>query len=141
MTVLVQTEMAERITAAPGGKEWGGLSAKLALRYERSRGRSVGPQIFWPRPRVESRVVRLSRRAEPLDPEVGAAYDGLVSGLFQGRRKTLRKALIQAGFERERVDRVLEGYPGWRERRPEELGPPELLSLAASLGSAGRDIP
>ncbi len=140
MTVLVQAEMAERIVAEPGTKAWGGLSAKLALLYHRSRGRGVGSQLFWPRPRVQSSVVRLTLREAWIPEARLGAYDRVVSLVFQSRRKTLRNALIHAGWDRERVSQVLHRTP-WAERRPEDLEPAELLFLAESLGRPPADIP
>jgi 16S rRNA (adenine1518-N6/adenine1519-N6)-dimethyltransferase len=141
MTVLVQAEMADRLVAEPGTKAWGSLSAKLALVYLRSRGRGVGPQLFWPRPRVQSSVVRMTLRPAELAPAALAAYDRLVSGIFQSRRKTLRNALIQAGWAKAGVDRTLAELPGWKDRRPEDLGPQDLLFLVGALEPRAPDIP
>ncbi|MFT5288971.1 MAG: 16S rRNA (adenine1518-N6/adenine1519-N6)-dimethyltransferase [Planctomycetota bacterium] len=91
ITVLVQREVAERIAAKPGTRQHGPLGLKLAPLYTASLVRSVPAGLFWPQPRVESSVLRLERRAE--DPGSLVAYDRLVDGLFQRRRKTLRAAL------------------------------------------------
>lgn len=134
MTVLVQAEVADRIAASPGGPSWGALPARLALRYRRRLGREVGAQLFWPRPRVASRVARLD-----LDPVPGLsagdleAYDRLVEGLFQRRRKQLLSAL--AGFldDREAATGAIARTELDPRMRPEELDPALLLRLARTL--------
>ena len=131
MTVLVQEEVAARIAARPGEREWGALSAHLGLVYQTRAGRAVGAQLFWPRPRVASRVAHLAYH--PLDGlavEEHSAFDGLVDGLFQHRRKQL--LTILAGLLRDHAS-----ARGMVERagldpcsRPETLAPEELLALA-----------
>lgn len=138
MTVLVQEEMAARVAARPGEDAWGTLSARLALRYRCRAGRPVGSQLFWPRPRVASRVVHLD-----LDPSGGPPsadlepYDRVVELLFQQRRKQL--AGVLAGPLRGRAEALaLLGALGIDPRgRPEDLGPPQLLAL--SRASPWRD--
>ena len=140
MTVLVQRELADRVAARPGSPAHGTLGLKLGPLYEASIPRTVPAGLFWPRPRVESAVLRLARRegAPPAfrDAEHAARFDRLVDGLFQRRRKTLRKAL---GAHLDDVDRAAEALeaaaldPGGR---AETLSWPELLRLEAIL--AGR---
>jgi 16S rRNA (adenine1518-N6/adenine1519-N6)-dimethyltransferase len=130
MTVLVQDEVAERLAARPGSAAWGALPARLGLLYEARAGRALGPQLFWPRPRVASRVVELSfRPLEGLAPGETAAFDQLVEVLFQQRRKQLLTLLAdQLGDRRRAEDWVREAGLAPR-ARPETLGIAELLSL------------
>jgi 16S rRNA (adenine1518-N6/adenine1519-N6)-dimethyltransferase len=144
LTVLVQEEVARRIAARPGEAEWGALSARLALSYRARAGRSVGPQLFWPRPRVGSRVAQLT--FQPLDapggPELGAAdvrhYDALLDELFQHRRKQLAAALAEPMGGRARALALLEGAGLDPRSRAEGLPPAELLALARSPGWRSR---
>lgn len=133
MTVLVQREVAERLAARPGRKAWGGLTARLALSYQARRLRDVGAQLFWPRPRVESAVVRLELLPEiELRPSEVEAYDRLVELLFGQRRKTLR-AILRTQVDPERLAGIL-GAVGVEPRaRPEELGARRLLALVRAL--------
>lgn len=139
MTVLVQAEVAERIAASPGGSSWGALPARLALRYRRGLGREVGAQLFWPRPRVASRVARLD-----LDPVPGltavdlGAYDRLVEGLFQRRRKQLLSALTGVLGSREAAAGAIARTDLDPRMRPEELDPALLLGLARNLETSVR---
>ena len=133
LSVLVQEEVARRVAARPGESEWGALTARLALLYEARPGRSVGPQLFWPRPRVASRVVHLERTADPSpEPEVVGAFDALVDELFRHRRKQLLPLL--AGFvgDREVALGLLQTVGIDPRARPETLGAPELLALCRS---------
>ena len=139
MTVLVQREVAERLAARPGQRAWGALSAKLALAYRARLGRAVGAQLFWPRPRVRSAVVRLEARpGRALDAETLAAYDRLVEGLFQRRRKTLRTALAGVVGSRERAEGALAEAGIEPGLRPGSLDPEGLLDLAQAVSSAGK---
>ncbi len=133
MTALVQREVAEKVAARPGDSSWGALSARLALAYERRAGRTVGPALFWPRPRVESRVVKLTAvdGGRP-GPEEVAAYDALVEGLFQRRRKTLLASLAALLGDREEAAAALADAGIAPSSRPQELAPAELVRLAAT---------
>jgi 16S rRNA (adenine1518-N6/adenine1519-N6)-dimethyltransferase len=111
---LVQREVAERLAAEPGGKEWGILSVLLQREADVSIERIVPPGAFLPPPKVESAVVCALFRPPP-DPVVDPArFRRLVKAGFAQRRKTLGNAL-----------------------RAARLAPPE--ALAAALTGAGID--
>jgi 16S rRNA (adenine1518-N6/adenine1519-N6)-dimethyltransferase len=94
--VMVQREVGERLAAVPGSKAYGAVSVHVAYH---SRARLVGrvpASVFVPRPRVESVLVRIERRAEvAVDPAVVSSTTlfELVRGGFAHRRKMLRGAL------------------------------------------------
>lgn len=90
--VMIQREVAERITASPGGKDYGPLSVILQAMCEVDIVGTLTPECFWPRPKVASAVVRLARRQTPMtdDPK---ALSGLLQTLFQKRRKQLGAVL------------------------------------------------
>lgn len=96
-TVMVQAEVADRMTAVPGTKQYGSYTVKLALRA-RSAGRfPVAPTCFLPPPRVDSAVLRLERLDEATAPQneiVRAAR--AADAAFAQRRKTLRNSLSSA---------------------------------------------
>jgi 16S rRNA (adenine1518-N6/adenine1519-N6)-dimethyltransferase len=141
MTVLVQEEVARRLAAQPGEGEWGALTARLALRYRARAGRAVGAQLFWPRPRVASRVVGLHLdSSEELGPEDLAAYDALVEALFQHRRKQLAGGLAEIVGRGPAL--ALVAAAGVEPRaRPESLTPAQLLLLARTPEWTRRAIP
>jgi 16S rRNA (adenine1518-N6/adenine1519-N6)-dimethyltransferase len=131
LTALVQTELAARIASDPGEPEWGALAARLRFRYQARLGRAVSSQLFWPKPRVGSRVVHLCHaplaglRNEELSP-----LDALVETLFQHRRKQLLGSLAEALSSRAAAERSLEDAHLDPRQRPEALQPSELLALA-----------
>lgn len=134
LTVLLQEEVARRLVARPSEPEWGGLTARLALLYRARSGRGVGAQLFWPRPRVGSRVVHLA--FEPLEG-VGAvgedelrSYDALVDALFQHRRKQLAAALAEPMGGRPNALALLREAGLDPLARGEGLPPAELLRLS-----------
>jgi len=131
MSVLVQEEVAERIASRPGEEAWGPLGARLALTYEAELGRRVGAQLFWPRPRVASRVVQLRRRVgpEPTAEEIGP-FDALVSRAFQQRRKQLAASLAGVLEGREALEAWLLAAGIQPSDRVEELSPTRLLALS-----------
>lgn len=134
MTVLVQREVADRIVAAPGTRDWGLLTLALQADYEARRVRDVPPQLFWPRPEVESSVVRLVRRGNPLPPVERRELLGLAARLFQRRRQSLGRVLGEL-WGREQAALALAGL-GWSAaRRGEQLTLEELTRLARAAPS------
>lgn len=93
--ILVQAEVADRLAAPPGGKAYGGPSAKLAWYARAERAGSVPRPVFWPVPNVDSGLVRLERTAPPALPAgVGRAdVFAVIDAAFAQRRKMLRSAL------------------------------------------------
>lgn len=94
-TVMVQKEVADRMAARPGTKNYGAYTVKLGL-YARMSGRfSVAPGNFLPAPRVESAMVRLDRRparddaGRPLDAATIASACTMADAAFASRRKTI----------------------------------------------------
>jgi 16S rRNA (adenine1518-N6/adenine1519-N6)-dimethyltransferase len=136
MTVLVQNEVADRLVARPGTRAWGGLTVRMRLRYRARAGRSVPAHLFWPRPRVESRVVHLERdRGVELMSEEEAGFDRLVEGLFRQRRKTVRASLGAIVGGRAPAEAALAEASIDPESRPEELEPRAFLALLRALPS------
>ena len=94
-TIMVQKEVADRMAAAVGTKNYGAYTVKLGL-YAEPVGRfAVGPGNFFPPPRVDSAVIRLNRRVPlmadgaPASPEVIAAAALMADAAFANRRKTI----------------------------------------------------
>ena len=96
--VMVQSEVADRLVAAPGSQIYGVPSAKLAWSAEAIRVGNVPPTVFWPVPNVDSGLVRITRRRPPhvdgRDPRVTRSQVfRVVDAAFASRRKMLRSAL------------------------------------------------
>ncbi|GJM20434.1 MAG: ribosomal RNA small subunit methyltransferase A [Planctomycetota bacterium] len=133
MVVLVQKEMAERLLAEPGGRQWGSLSVLRAVTMKGRTLRRVPPGAFWPAPKVDSAVIRLDRLSDLPSPE---ALDGLQRFLalaFHNRRKTLLNSVSEASGER--PGRVLErlGASNFQQKiRAEAANAVQLCALAHS---------
>lgn len=132
--LTVQREVAERLTAAPGGKTYGALT--LACRY-RADVRSVlaiPRHAFHPIPEVESALVRFdlldAPRVSVADPE---RLFEVVRAAFGVRRKTLRNALCRAGWPAPSVERALDGVGVDAMRRGETLTLEEFARLSDAL--------
>lgn len=136
MTVLVQKEVAERIVARPGSSDWGPLSVRLQRDHDVRTTRHVPPQLFWPRPQVESSVVHLERRPGTVDLRRGGAFDALVDAIFTRRRQALGRVLGEA-VGRERGTRVLAELGIDALRRGEELEIDALERMSAALAAGG----
>ena len=93
MLVMVQREAGERLAAGPGSGTYGIPSVKVALRATARLVGRVGPDVFLPRPRVESALVEVVRRSEPATSADPDRLVALVERAFNQRRKMLRRSL------------------------------------------------
>jgi 16S rRNA (adenine1518-N6/adenine1519-N6)-dimethyltransferase len=91
--VMVQAEVADRLAAKPGTKEYGIPSLKASWWAEVTGAGSVSRSIFWPVPGVDSKLVGFKRRATPGDEAMRRGVFQLVDAAFAQRRKMLRAAL------------------------------------------------
>jgi 16S rRNA (adenine1518-N6/adenine1519-N6)-dimethyltransferase len=132
LAFTVQKEVADRLRAAPGGDAYGPLSVIAQRLAKVELLRTLPPQAFWPAPKIESALVRMTRRADQPSPDA-AAFGRFVQKLFSFRRKTLRKALSQAGID---ADAALTKTGLDAQVRPEVLSGEHLAGLFAAAGSA-----
>ena len=111
VTVMVQAEVAERLAAEPGGKDYGVPSVKVRFFGRVRRCGMVSPTVFWPIPRVYSGVIRIDRYETspwPTDDAFRRQVFELVDIAFAQRRKTCRNAFLQwAGSGNESANRLL----------------------------------
>jgi 16S rRNA (adenine1518-N6/adenine1519-N6)-dimethyltransferase len=91
--VMVQAEVADRLTAPPGSRTYGVPSVKAAWYADVRRAGAVGRAVFWPAPNVDSGLVALTRRDPPATAAGRAEVFAVVDAAFAQRRKTLRAAL------------------------------------------------
>ena len=132
---LVQKEVAERTAASPGGREYGALSVGVQAACRVERLFSVGARAFAPPPKVDSAVLRLVPREQPLVAETDQpAFRRFVVGVFGFRRKQLLRALREhTGWPAERVQGLLERVGIDATVRPEVLDPPTFAALFAGI--------
>jgi 16S rRNA (adenine1518-N6/adenine1519-N6)-dimethyltransferase len=112
--VIVQAEVAERLAAEPGGKDYGASSTKVRFYGNVRRYGMVSPTVFWPIPRVHSGLVRIDRYETPeattwpTDAEFRDEVFKLIDIAFAQRRKTSRNAFAEwAGSGNESAERLL----------------------------------
>ena len=136
--VMLQEEMADRVTAGPGEAAYGPLAVAVWLRATAARRLRLPPGAFRPAPAVHSAVVALRFRPPARAPRNGARFDALVRSLFTQRRKQAGTALgpfaARYGLSGPEVFRRA-GLDA--RRRPRDLAPGELVALADALPSAG----
>jgi 16S rRNA (adenine1518-N6/adenine1519-N6)-dimethyltransferase len=138
--LLVQREVAERLAASPGSKDWGLLSVLLQQRGEVEIDRIVPRGAFHPPPRVDSAVVRIDlhgREPRSLDPR---RFRLLVKAGFGQRRKTLKNALETSRIApREAMSEALRLAGIDPVRRGETLSVEEWEALDRALGASAPD--
>ncbi len=104
MVVTIQYELGERMQAGPGSSHYGSLSVWLQSQCEVEMLRKLGPTVFWPRPQVNSAIMKITAdpvgRSEIVDRPFFQDY---VRRLFHQRRKFLRSVLV--GMYRKQVDK------------------------------------
>lgn len=133
-TLMLQKEVADRITAAVGSADYGVLALQVALLADVEQILTLPPGAFRPPPKVTSAVVRLCFRPPTVDVGDPAVFERLVRGVFLQRRKTLLNALrpVADAFGKEAgpvITRAeLDGT-----RRPQTLTLEEMARLARAL--------
>lgn len=134
---LVQAEVADRLAARPGTREWGALTAGVRLVASVERLFTVPAGAFRPPPRVRSALVRLVPLAEPLvaSGEEERRTRVVIQAGFQRRRQQLRRTLREAwGVDRGEAERLLAEAGIEPAARIEVLEPERLVALARALG-------
>ena len=135
-TLMVQREVAERIEASPGTRDYGVLAILVQRHAEVRRVLTLPPGAFRPVPQVHSAVIRLNFR-EPADPvRDEQVFEQMVRSIFTQRRKTLANALRSFAETRGKEARTVLAAGGVdHSRRPETLSLAELARLADLLTS------
>jgi 16S rRNA (adenine1518-N6/adenine1519-N6)-dimethyltransferase len=138
MVVTVQWEIAERLLARPGTKDYGALAVLVQSLTDVELVRQLPPAAFWPRPQVSSAIVLLrpdpDKRRHVGDPQ---RFRHFLRDLYVHRRKNLRGALVSmpgAKFEKADVDARLAGLGIEGTVRAEALGKEEHLRLCEVFG-------
>ncbi|CAN5796456.1 16S rRNA (adenine(1518)-N(6)/adenine(1519)-N(6))-dimethyltransferaseRsmA [soil metagenome] len=135
-TLMLQREVADRIAAAPGSKDFGVLSIFIQLHADVRRLLTLPPGAFRPAPKVHSAVVRLTFRPPAVEIADERQFEAMVRSMFTQRRKTLANALRPYADSRGR--HAVDGLAAARidpARRPETLQLEELSRLAAFFAS------
>jgi 16S rRNA (adenine1518-N6/adenine1519-N6)-dimethyltransferase len=130
--VMIQSEVVDRLAAAPGSREYGAPSAKLAWYAAARRVGPVPRTVFWPVPGVDSALLAVQRRPTPeASPATRAEVFALVDAAFAQRRKSLRAALAGWAGSAEAAERVLRAAGVDPGTRAERLGIADFTRIAA----------
>jgi 16S rRNA (adenine1518-N6/adenine1519-N6)-dimethyltransferase len=130
--VMVQAEVADRMTAGPGSRVYGVPSVKIAWYAAARRAGAVPRGVFWPVPNVDSALVAFTRREPPAAVVSRDAVFTVVDAAFAQRRKTLRAALAGWAGSAARAEQVLRAAGVDPQARGESLGIADFARIAES---------
>ncbi len=132
---MLQRDVAQRLLAGPGSRDYGSLAVLHRLTVTLERGMDLSPRCFFPVPRVRSTFVHMRPlRSCNLTREGLVELERLVRAAFSKRRKTLVNALRGSGFEAAEDALACAGFE--KSVRAEQLVPEDFLRLARALGRA-----
>lgn len=134
--VMVQKEVGERLVAAPGDEAYGTVSVRVAYRADARLVRRIPAEVFWPRPNVDSVLVRLVPHGPPVDVDPVALFS-VVDEAFAERRKTMANALRRLGLGLSDANRILSDRGVDPSTRAERLGLEDFARVTASLLAEG----
>jgi len=138
--IMVQAEVADRMSASPGSRTYGIPSVKLAWFAEVRKAGSVPRAVFWPVPRVDSGLVAFTRREPPAGPPRVEVF-AVVDAAFAQRRKTLRAALAPWAGSAAAAEQVLRRAGIDPALRGESLGVAEFARIAEAARPAPPGVP
>jgi len=137
MVITIQKELGQRMAAKPGRNHYGALSAWLQAQCRVKIVKSLPPMVFWPRPKVNSAVVRIlpvaERRRHMVDREF---FHDFVRRVFSQRRKFMRgviAGMYRKQLEKSDIDEVLAQLEISQQARAEETTVETLVALANHL--------
>ena len=134
--VMVQAEVAHRLAAGPGSKTYGIPSVKAAWYADMRLSGSVGRNVFWPMPNVESSLVAWTRREPPGDEALRLRTFAVADAAFAQRRKTMRAALSSLAGSGALAEQALVAAGISPQARGEMLTVEEFARLAGHLTPA-----
>ncbi len=143
MTATIQKELADRITATPSTKDYSALSVWIQSQCTAEIVRVMPPSVFWPVPKVNSAIIRLTvdaeRRSRIADLEY---FHQITKALFLHRRKFLRANLLAAmkrHLDKDEVDAILNSMGFAADTRTEQLDVDTLIQLADRIRATAPD--
>lgn len=135
--LMLQREVGERITASPGGKEYGSISVLVQAYTDASVELRVSPAAFWPQPKVESVVVKLKPLSSPrIHLQNESLFRKIIRGAFSSRRKIISNSL-SSQFPKEKVEEILLRSGIDKKRRAETLSVEEFGKLTEEALKVG----
>ena len=135
MVFTLQSEVVDRICAKQGDEEFSGFSILTGIDYENTNAFTLKAGCFFPPPNVDSSVVVMRRRNEPLVPnDEASGFLDLVRILFAQKRKTVKNNLKALGKHAATVDEAIEKAGIGPTERAERLSIQQILDLKRGLG-------
>ncbi len=140
ITIMMQKEVADRIKASPGNKTYGAISAAVQYYCEVKQVATVPKEVFVPRPKVDSAVLKLTIRAQkPVELIEEKAFFACIKAGFGKRRKTLLNSLTGVyGLGRDEIRTILEDVGIDPVRRAETLNMNEFADIANEVVTAAQ---
>lgn len=136
ITIMMQKEVAERIKAEPGGKTYGALSVAVQYRCETEIIAEVPKESFYPAPKVDSEVLKLTVLDEPVvKPKSEELFFRTVKAGFSQRRKTILNSLTAAGYNKDEIKKALKNVGIESIRRAETLSLVDFCNISDYLFS------
>jgi 16S rRNA (adenine1518-N6/adenine1519-N6)-dimethyltransferase len=137
--VMLQKEVAERICAGPGDSGYSALSVIVSAGFDAAPGFTVGPNNFFPRPGVESQVIKLIPKISPIPCRELDLFKTVVSCAFHQRRKVLRNSLIHLPLmDHELLERLAHAASIDLHQRPQELSAAQYHLFSKGYGTVLR---
>ena len=131
--LMMQREVAERIVATPGGKDYGALTIGISYHADTAMLATLSPDNFYPEPKVDSALLQLSMLETPrVTVEDVSFFFRLVRESFRGRRKMLKNSLKRFATS-DKLNEILSNLDIAPQRRPETLDITEFAALANVL--------
>ena len=138
LVIMVQKEVGERLTAAPGSKAYGAVTVMVQYAAKAERAFDVGRRAFVPAPEVDSTILHLEPyRQRPLQAKDDPTLRRVVKAAFSQRRKTLRNALSSLGCDKTLIADALARCGIDDGRRAETVSVAEFVALADAFYEGG----
>lgn len=132
---MLQKEVAQRICARPGGKEYSALSVIVSAGFDAEEGFVVGPNNFIPRPRVDSQVIRLIPKTALIPAADLGLFKEVVGAAFTQRRKVLRNSLAHLRrMDQGQLEAIAHGACMDLRLRPQDITPEQYHSFSKGYG-------
>lgn len=139
--VMVQKEVADRLVAGPGSRVYGVPSVKVRWYGSVEAAGNIGTSVFWPIPRVESGLVRVTRTPPPTSRSGRSSTFAVVDAAFGQRRKTLRAALALLAGGADRAESALVRAGISPSARGEDLSVEDFARISDALAEASSAAP
>jgi len=131
--IMIQKEVAERLTAKPGTKEYGSLTLFVSYHATVKSLFNVSRNCFYPRPSVDSKVIMIIPREKQIEVESEDLLFRLIKAAFWGRRKTLYncfKNAVYTKFSEKTMEKLLAKFPYIKNQRGEKLSIEDYIKIS-----------